>query len=993
MCFLLVMSQLWAQNRTIKGKVLDEKGAPVANASVVAKGSSSGVTTAADGSFTISVASTVKALVVSSLNFTSQEVVIGTKTILNVTLVPSTQSLDEVVVTGYGSAKKKAEVAGSVVTLDAKKLQNKPTANVLDALQGKVPGLQVYTSSGEPTATPSVRLNGVGSLTTSSTPLYVMDGIPMAPGTVLSLNPQDFESVSVLRDASATSIYGSRAANGVIIFTSKKGNPRDSKISLQTQYGVSNLVKPTENFFNGFMNADQFAKYLVATGQQTQAGIDALLASTVNKGDTKWYKTYYQENTPTYQVDLNVSGGSGKTTYYVAGGYFKQEGLAWRSRYERYTMRANINTNVNSWFQMGMNLFGGFDKRQSNPYSSNNTNRGLFFLAQPYFTPINPTTGQQYDFIPGVFGSGAYHPQYLANKITSDGNNFQLNPSGYLQLSPVKNLTLISRAGIEFYDYRQTGYTLPSFLGATTGTPPVTSGSIREEFDRSTTRTITNTAEYTFNVTNRHHFTLLGGQEFINSTTNVWVTSATGLTDDRLIQLSNAPNSIVATYTKTEYAYISYFGRLNYNLDGKYYLNLSVRNDQSSRFGKDLRGATFYSVGASWQAKKEKFLSNVNWLTDLVVKASIGTSGNSNIGDYDPLAKTGSSINTAYNGNTGLTVTDPGNPQLSWETQRQTNIGFQATLFKRLNMEVEYFNRKTTNMLLAVPFAYTSGFSSVNSNVGSLVNRGINVNLNYDVIKKRDAFLNVYTNLGYVKQELTELFQGKQFYSIPNTGVTWAVGQAVTYYYPIFSHIDPASGMPLWFVPNADPNLVTKTNKDGNNVTSSFNATTLLQNTGVNRYAPFNGGFGFSGGFKGFTLDADFSFSSGKYLINNDRYFSENPNVFPGYNQSTTVMDFWKNPGDVTRFPRLGQQFTQFDSRLIEDASFMRLKTLTVGYNIPKSLLEKTKAISAVRFYVVFRNLLTFTKYSGPDPEVDANLSTGAYPNTRQTAVGLNIAF
>lgn len=992
LCFLLTISQLWAQNRTIKGKVTDEKGAPLANASVVAKGSTNGVTTGTDGNFTISVAPTVRVLVVSSLNYVSQDVSVANRTEVTVLLQSSNSVLDEVVVTGYGAAKKIKETPGSAVTVAGAKLQNKPTANVIDALQGKVAGLQVYTSSGEPTATPSIRLNGVGSLTTSSTPLFIMDGIQMDPGTVLSLNPEDFESVTVLRDASATSIYGSRAANGVIVFTSKKGSLRSSQITLQTQYAVSNLVKPTEDLFNSFMDADQFKKFVVATGQQTQAQLDAKLAATPNLGDTKWYKTYFKENTPTYQADLNISGGGGRTTYYVSGGYFKQEGLAWRSDYKRYTTRANVKTDVTNWAQMGINLFGGYDVRQSNPYGTNNLNRGLSFLAEPYLSPINPATGSRYDFIPGLFGSGAYHPEYLQNKITSEGNNLQINPSAYIQVTPIKNLTLLSRAGIEFFDYRQTGYTLPSFIGATVG--GVTSGTIREQFDRSTTRTITNTAEYKFAVNNRHNITLLGGQEFINNTSTGLVTTGNGLTDDRLIMLTNATQTtITSTSYKTEYAYSSLFGRLNYNFDTKYFLDFSLRRDESSRFGRDLRGATFYAVGASWQAKKEAFLGNVKWLNDLIVKASVGTSGNSNIGNYDALAKSGSSAATGYNGSTGLVASDPGNPELSWETQRQINFGFQATIFRKLNVEAEVFHRKTTNMLLSVPFPFTSGFGSVQSNVGSLVNKGINVTINYDVIKKKDWFVSVNTAFGYVEQKVTELFQGKNFYSIPNTGVTWAVDQPVNFYYPIFSHIDPTSGQPLWYVPNSDPKMVVNTNKDNNNVTSVFNATALLQNTGIKRYAPFNGGFGLNAGYKNFSLVADFTFSQGKYLINNDRYFFENPSVFAGYNQSTNVLDYWKKPGDVTRFPKYGVQFTQFDSRLIEDASFMRLKNLTVGYSIPKSVLQKTKAISGVRFYVTFRNLLTFTKYSGPDPEVDSNLSLGANPNTRQTAVGLNINF
>jgi hypothetical protein len=344
-----------------------------------------------------------------------------------------------------------------------------------------------------------------------------------------------------------------------------------------------------------------------------------------------------------------------------------------------------------------------------------------------------------------------------------------------------------------------------------------------------------------------------------------------------------------------------------------------------------------------------------------------------------------------YSSQPGWGVSSAGNPELSWETQRQINIGTQATLFNKLNIDVEYFDRVTSSMLISVPFPWTSGFSSVTSNVGSLKNSGFNANVNYDFIKKKSSFLNVYVNVGYVEQKITELFQGKQYWIIPNTGVCWAVGQPVSYFYPIWAGVDPANGEATWYRPNANPDKIVETTKSS--TTNAFNTAGLQQNTGINRYAPFNGGFGFSAGVKEFSVSADFSFSKGKYMINNDRYFFENPNQFTGFNQSNNVLDYWKKPGDQTRFPRYGVQFTQFDSRLIEDASFMRLKALTFAYDFSKTLLNKQKVLTAAKFYVTMRNIWTLTNYSGPDPEVDTNVSLGANPNTSQVAVGLNLQF
>lgn len=975
---LSISMQVLAQDRTVTGTVTDEKGNPIPNVSVQIKGKKTGATTNERGIYTITVPASSKAITFSSVGFEATEVAVGAGGVVNPTLKNSTSSMEEVVVVGYGTGKKISSVVGNMANVSGEKLQDRPTANAFDALQGKVAGLQVFTSSGEPSALSSIRLHGVGSLGASSTPLYVLDGIPVDQSTVITLNPNDFESVSVLKDASATSIYGSRAANGVIYITTKKGSAnKPATITLQSQYAISNLAQT--DYFENFMNTKELTDFWVATGYRRRGQIDTLLAQYPN--DTKWYKSYYEENVPMYQTDLSISGGSGKTSYYISGGFLNQEGLAYRSGYKRYTLRSNVTSTVNDWLRLGINLFGSTDERQTNPYGSNSTNRGLALLAAPFYSPKDANGNDYYGLIPGW---ARYAPKYLADKVTGTDRNLQFNPTGYIQINPINNLTLKTQAGIDGSDFRGSAATLPSYLGS------LNNGSVSESFVRSITKTITNTAEYKFKVGAYNNITALAGQEFIDNRTTSFSGSSTGQTDDRLILLSNGPNNKNSSSSRSEYAFLSYFSRLEYNYNNRYFVDGSFRQDQSSRFGRANRTANFWSVGAMWKASQENFLRNINWLSDVVVRSSVGTTGNSDIGNYQSLPLVGTN---QYDNQTGWGISAAGNPQLSWENQLKASVGVNFTLFNKARFDVSYYNRTTKNMLMSVPYPFTSGFSSITDNVGSLKNTGVDVQVDVDVLKTRNAHFTPYVNFNYNHNEVTELFQGKSYWIIPNTGVSWAVGQPVAFFYPVFAGINNQTGNPEWYLPNTDPNQIVNVRKDPAAVTSNFATAALQQSTGINRYPPFNGGFGFNSHYRGFSLNADFSFSQGKYLINNDRYFFENPSTFPGFNQSRTVLNYWQKPGDVARFPKYGVQFTQFDSRLIEDASFIRLKNVTLAYTFSEGLLKSTRLFKGARAYVTGRNLLTFTKYTGPDPEVDSNLTLGANPNTKQFAFGLDLTF
>jgi TonB-linked SusC/RagA family outer membrane protein len=982
--FFVGLGVITAQTQ-VRGTVVDETGEPVIGATIQIKGTSQGTVSDIDGNFTLS-APAGGTLIVSYVGMQTQEIPVSAN--VNAILIADSELLEDVVVIGYGSARKISSTVGSVVNVSSEEISDKPIANPLDALQGKVPGLQVFTSSGEPSQLSSVRLHGVGSLGASSTPLYVLDGVPIQSGTLLGLNPQDFESVTVLKDASATSIYGARAANGVIYITTKRGKIGEkATVSIKSQYGRSRLANT--DYFEQMMNAQELTDFWVETGYRTKEQVNELLTQYPN--DTQWYKYYYKDSAPTYQTDISISGGAGRTNYYISGSYFYQDGLAYRSDFDRYTLRANIDSRVNDWLRVGLNSSVGYDQYQSNPYGTNSTNRGLALLAQPFYSPYDEDGEEYPDLIPGW---NRYNPKYLADKMPSPNETARLNTSGYVQINPVEGLTLKTQMGLEASDYTGTSMRYPSYKGS------LDYGEVSESFQRRINKTVTNTVEYKFSPAQNHNLTTLLGHEFVDYDYESLYAKSAGHNDDRLMLLTNGTEGKVTESSKNEYAFLSYFGRIEYDFAEKYFLDLSLRNDASSRFGRDNRSAMFWSSGAMWHAKKENFLKDVNWLNSLTFKLSVGTSGNAEIGNYNSYALVGTSeydiyygtdTSNQYNGGPGWSIDAPGNSKLSWEEQIKSTFGVSFGLFDRIHADIEVYNRVTSSMLMDVPYPYTTGFAEITENVGKLQNRGVDINLNVDVWKDRnDNYITPYLNFSYNKDKVLELFQGKDYWIIPNTGVCYVVGQPVSFFYPIFNRVNPETGAPEWFVPGEN---IAINQEDPNNVTSTFNEAALEQNTGISRYAPINGGFGLSASYSGFYLQADFSFSLGKYLIVNDAYFFENPNQFAGFNQRKKVADFWKQPGDVTEFPAYNYMFTQFDSRMIENASFTRLKNLTLGYNVPENFIKKTNFFKQAKFFVTGRNLLTFTKFEGPDPEVDSNLTLGVNPNTKQISAGFELTF
>lgn len=986
---VVFVSNIFAQEIQVSGTVTDgttKEAIPFAT--IVVKGTTTGINSDENGKYTISV-SPDATLIFSCIGYINKEVAVNAKKVINVQLESDAIALDDVVVIGYGSARKVGTTIASVTKVSSKTLEAKPQSSALESLQGQVAGLQVFTSSGDPGEQQSIRLHGIGSLTASNAPLYILDGIAVDSRTILSMNPNDIESLSVLKDASATSIYGSRAANGVIYVTTKRGSSGNAVIKISGQYGVSSLAD--KSFHNRMMNTDQLLSFWEEVGIRTSAQIESLKASLAKAGavrkdgslnNFKWIDYMQKDNRPAWQANMSISGSGNKTSYYVSGSAFDEQGTAPGTYFKRYTIRSNTDSRLTDWFKFGTNIQLSLDKRQTNSnYGTNSTGGGLSFLRPPYYSPYDKD-GNEPNIIPGTTWA---NPYYYTDNNPDNYTRYGAIINGFIELEPVKDLIIRSSAGINGGIIRNSWKTLPSYMDKNNGTRG-------ESASTDYTNTITNTIEYSFNINDKNKLVVLAGQEGILNKYDYFYALSEGQTDDRLLHLGNGKtDTYKMSSTDTESQFLSFFGRADYSFDNRIFLDASIRNDASSRFGANNRNATFWAAGAMWNIKNEQFLKDVNWLNTLTFKVSYGTQGNAAIGDYTSLATVGET--TKYNQTASWVLSSAGNPNLTWETQTKLTVALNTMLFDRLRVGVEYYNRSTKDMLMEVPVPRTTGYGSIMNNVGTLTNNGIDFTLGYDILKGKDYFLGFNFNINYNSEKITELFDGRKRWEIANTGVAYVVGKPIMFYYPIFAGINPENGNMQWYLPGDDVDVTTK---DPNRLTEELDDAKLTQNTGIRRYAPISGGFNVNGSWKGISLSADFSFVLGKNLISNDRFFAENPINFAGFNTSSDVLNYWKKPGDIVDYPDWKKgSITWFDTRILENASFMRLKNLTLSYTLPNKVLANSKSLHGLKVFLTGRNLWTLKSkdFKGMDPEVDSNLSIGRVINSKQFQAGIELTF
>ena len=952
---------------TVSGIVTSaEDGAPLIGV-VVMSSAGGGVSASDDGSYSISVpAGTL--LTFHAISYQTVEYIVpeGNPSVtFNVSMESDSQLLEETVVVAYG-VRKKGTITGSVSSVKSEKIESTPTAAFDQALQGQVPGLTVMASTGEPSVATTMVIRGTNSINSGTAPLYILDGAAISASEFNAINPSDIESISVLKDASSTSIYGARASNGVIVITTKRGRMADKPtISFRAQLGVSNVADGQWNL----MDTEQRIAYEKEIG--IDAGKDYGLLSQTN---VNWADVVYNDAALLQNYELSVSGATEKTNYYISGAYYDQEGVAIGSNFNRYSLRVNLEQRAAKWLTVGTNTmlnYQGIEQADDGQPSVVTPISAAQFML-PYWNPYNEDgsiakTGDTWN------GDGVNPIEWLENNPLTF-KRYKVFSSIFAEARPIEGLSIRSQFTVDYTHTTGYGKSYPDFA------PNQEQGQAMRSSTDGMTLSVTNTIGYQFDIDHLHSFNFMVGQEGINYHYEAFNVLSQGQNNHYLTNLTTGSRvSSWGDTTDDDYGFLSFFARAEYNYANKYYLELSGRADASSRFGRSGRWAGFGSVGLMWNMLNEDFMApSRSWLTFAQIALSSGTAGNSEIPNYNHLALIGNAGD--YMGTPGLAPISQGNENLHWESTWTTNLAFHFGFWNRLNVDLELYNKYTYNMLMLVPQSYSdNGFGSNWDNVGAMVNRGAEINLTGTALQIGDFSWVLNANVSYNHNRITELYGGVDEYEMASTSLKLVVGHdSGEFFLNRFAGVNPANGDALWYTKDGE---ITNELRDEDRVMvgKSFNA-------------PWAGGFGTTFSWKGLSLSAQFSWVADRWVINNDRYYQESNGRFQTYNQSVKLLDRWKEPGDISDTPRHGE-FMEFDDRLLEDASFLRLKNLMLSYQIPSNVIQKSGFIEGLRVYFQAQNLLTFTNFSGLDPEGVGNIYIAQYPMSRQFTFGLDLTF
>ena len=942
-----------------------EDNQPMIGVSVLEKGTTNGVITDINGNYSITVTKSPATLQFSYVGMKTIDKQVTASTRINLTMENDAQMVEEVVVVAYG-VRKKGTIAGSVSTVKAEKMEDVPAPSFDQALQGQAPGLMVLSDSGEPSKAATFRIRGTNSINSGKDPLFILDGGAISSSDFNTISPNDIESISVLKDASSTSIYGARASNGVVVITSKRGRMGEAaKVTFRTQLGFSQLASKDWDQ----MNTDERIQFEKEVGLDKGQDYEKLSKTNIN-----WLDKVYNDTAPLQNYELSVNGGTEKLNYYVSGSYYDQDGIAVGSTFERVGFRANVEAKANKWLKIGTNsMFAYQEVEQSDDgeYALWAPISASFFML-PYWNPYKEDGSLALQDDGSWKGTTENPLAWMANNPLSN-KKYKLLSTFYAEVTPVKNLTIRSQLSADYGHTTSFYQSFPSYKPNNNY-----GGAQRSSFDMLNLM-ITNTANYRFMLNDVHSFNFMVGQEGENYHYEGFQLTTRGQTNDILTNLASGSTASSWSDPVTEYSFLSFFARGEYNYDDRYYADFSIRGDGSSRFGTDNHWGAFWSVGFMWNLRKEKFMQKYDWLTNAQIAVNTGTSGNSSINNYEHLALVSGGYK--YDNESGIAISQLGNEELSWESTWATNVALHLGFIDRINLDVEFYNKKTTNMLMAVPISYTStGFGTRWDNVGAMRNRGVEINVGADVLRIKDFKWNVNANVSYNKNEITELYNGVTEYVASDTGRMVAVGHPLgEFYLNRYAGVNPINGDALWYT------------KDGE-ITMEYNESDKVM-LGKTHEAPWQGGFGTTLFWKGFSLSAQFTWVADRWMLNNDRVFQESNGLFSAYNQSKRMLyDRWKKPGDVTDIPRYGVT-PQLDSRFLEDASFLRLKNLMLSYTFPQKWLKRTSFLNSARIYAQGQNLLTFTNFTGMDPESTSNVYKAQYPMSRQFTFGLEVSF
>lgn len=951
---LLFICQAIAQERTVRGTVKGkEDGLPLPGVSVKVKGSSAGTQTGPNGQFSLRVVGNNSILVFTYVGYATQEVPVGSRSIVNITLASDTRQLGEVIVTGYGTQSRISKT-GAISQISSEDVENVPMSSVDKQLQGKIPGLQSVGASGQPGSAQDIRIRGIGSITASSAPLYVVDGIPINSGdlsrntttanALSGLNPNDIESITVLKDASAASIYGSRAANGVIIITTKSGKSGKTKVRFDAEYGNASraffndktrMLTTSENF-------ELMKETLVNGGyideNTSEADVNDFIFTNTNLSNntvnTDWDDLVTRTGI-SQQYNLSLDGGNEKTQFHLSGGYFNQEGTVITSEFKRYNAGVNLKHTINDRFSVGTNLLF------SNSAQQGPLNSGYFanpVMAALFLVPTIAPTEQP---------RSPFNPVELLKMDKNNTGTLKTIGSVYGEYKILPNLKFTSKYGVDYNNLEEDSYQNPFYGdGASVG------GSSTRYYTRYFNWVWTNMLDYKWDINKDNnwianvklayeaqkskYYSLSAYAENLPLNTNYTVPSV-------------GATPITANGTNEGYSFASVFSVADISYKGKYVLSGSFRRDGSSRFGSANRYGNFWSVGATWNMEQEDFIKSLGWINQLKIRSSYGVNGNAGIGNYDWKALYG--YTTTYAGTVASIPSSLGNSSLTWEKNKPFDVGVDAAFFKnRLSITTDYYSRTTSDLLLQRPLSLTTGWSSRLENVGAMRNRGFELALSGTPVVAGDFKMDLNFNISFNKNKVTELIIDKQQVS----PFIRQVGEDVfSYYLPLYAGVDPQDGSAMWY-----------TDGTRSETTKTYSAASYAL-TGKSALPKAFGSFGATFSFKGLTLDGTFYYNYGNYLYDPYYQYLNSGGYYVGvYNQRATQLRRWQKAGDITDVPKLDWDVANYrrpSDNTLNSGDFIRLRDVTLSYSLPQGVLSKLKVGSA-KVYVRGTNLCTWIK-------------------------------
>jgi TonB-linked SusC/RagA family outer membrane protein len=1051
LCIALATTEVFAQTKTVTGRVTDEAGNPIVGATIQPRGSKVGTTTSSDGSFTIRISPGAKTLVISSVNYTEQEIPVANTSEVAVQLKAAVESLADVVVVGYGTRTVR-ENTGAIAKVSGARISQEPTVSFDQALAGKTAGVQISLGSGVLADRTAIRVRGINSISSSSQPLVVIDGIPQNTATNLNgfnsgngtrfdplalINSNDIESLEVLKDAGASSLYGSRAANGVILITTKKGRKGSVKVAFDSKVGWSSATK-----LPPLLNGDDFITITNEKGANrfgASTGYASMAKNSDIDGDgapdrTNWNDFVYRKGM-TYDNTLSLSGGADKISVYGSVRYLKQDGIIRGNGLKTGQARLNLDVTPKSWFKTGIQI--SYSKTLNHgvltdAYIAGATISG--FMAPPIVSPFNPNGPRGYNLTSnGLLGLGnnvttvngvSFLPStsYYYNMVPTidlqrnDNTAEDLKANVYGELQPLKGLKFTSKFGIQYLSNFEDQYSSP-LIG---GLGYSYAGLVQDQRQQYNTWVWQNYANYDKVLGRNHKIALVAGTEYQKTDYFTLYTGAGNFTDPFFTHVVNSAytNTLPGSTTLQDFTggnlssngIISYFGRASYSYANKYFIEGSIRRDGYSAFGESNQFGTFPSISAGWELTKEKFMQGLTWLDFLKLRGSYGTVGNSRgLSDYAARTLYSGASYTSLN---GLGITQAGNPTLKWETSKKTDIGFDATFLKnKIGVTIDYFRNDVNGLILAAPTLYTVGVpnSSISTNIGGMYNKGFELTVNYSPISTKNFSWTTSFNFTRIWNQITGLVPSNNNADIVSGVNVASVGKALgTFYLPNWAGVDANTGNPTWYAKDGTikrynfgatgPALWT--DDKGAPVAALSGSDFVYQNkSGLPTYY---GGWDNTFSFKGVDLNISLNYQGGNYLYNST-LAGMLTNQFS--NNFTAILGRWQKAGDITNVPKLwlnDQTANQSSSRWLEKGDFVRVRLISLGYNVQKSILTKAGFENA-RIYVQSFNPFIITKYTGLDPDVNtagttqSNIALGVdnrgAPQAKTITVGVNLSF